>query len=213
VFTTSGDPIHLGLVASLNSPGGNVTGATQLNEEVAPKRLELVHQLLPTATNVGLLVNPTNPLANRLTKELTATANALGVQLSVANASTEPELAIAFDALVKAKVEALVIGTDVFFNSHSEEIAALALKHSIPSIYQYHEFTAAGGLISYGGNVTESYRLAGLYVGRILKGEKPANLPVQEVTKVELILNLKTAKALGITLPLSLLGRADEVIE
>jgi len=213
VFTTSGDPIQLQLVTSLSRPGGNVTGATQLNVEAAPKRLELLHEALPRAKRFGLLVNPINPLASPVKKDLSAAATSLGVELHVLEAKAEQDFAAVFDALAALKAEALVIGTDVFFNSHSEDLAALTIRYRIPAIYQYPDFTAAGGLMSYGGNVAESYRLAGLYVGRILKGERAGDLPVQEVTKVELIINLKTAKALGVTFPLSLLGRADEVIE
>ena len=181
--------------------------------EVAPKRLELIHEVLPKATNIRLLINPTNPLADPVVQSLRAAAGPLQLNVQVVHAKNEDEIATVCDSLTSLKSEALVIGTDVFFNSRSEALAGLALRHGLPSIYQYPEYTAAGGLISYGGNVAESYLLAGVYAGRILKGEKPADLPVQEVTKVELIINLKTAKALGVTFPLSLLGRADEVIE
>jgi putative ABC transport system substrate-binding protein len=212
VFTTSGDPVRLGFVGSLSRPGGNVTGASQLNVEVAPKRLELMHEAVPNATNIGLLVNPTNTLAEPVSRDLSAAAAALRLKLHILRASREPDFATVFETLAQLRA-ALVIGTDVFFNSRSNELAALALRHGVPAIYQYREFTAAGGLMSFGGSIAESYRLAGVYVGRILKGQKPADLPVQQVTKVELIVNLKTAKALGITIPLPLLGRADEVIE
>ena len=213
VFTTSGDPVQLGFVTSLSRPDGNITGAAQLNVEVAPKRLELMHEALPTAANIGLLINPTSPLAEPVSRELHAAAATLRLKLHVLNASSEQDFAKVFATLPQLQAEALVIGTDTFFTSRSEELAALAVRHRMPAIYQYPEFTAAGGLMSYGGTITESYRLAGIYAGRILKGEKPADLPVQQVTKVELILNLKTAKTLGITFPLALLGRADEVIE
>jgi putative ABC transport system substrate-binding protein len=213
VFTTSGDPVKLGLVDSLSRPGGNVTGASQLNVEVAPKRLELMHELIPAATSISLLVNPTNPLAEPVSKELSSAAAALGLKLQIVRAKSEQDFGTLFENLAQLRTEALVIGTDVFFNSRSEHIAALALRYHIPAIYQYHEFTDGGGLMSFGGSIEESYRLAGIYTGRILKGEKPADLPVQEVTKVELYINLKTAKTLGITFPLSMLGRADEVIE
>ena len=213
VFTTASDPVQLGLVASLSRPGGNVTGATQLSVEVGPKRLELANELIPTATAVALLVNPTNPSADTLSKALSAAALTCGLQLHILRASTESEIDTAFISLVKMRAGVLVIGTDAFFNSQSKQLAALALRHSVPAIYQYGDFTAAGGLLSYGGSVKESYRLAGVYTGRILKGEKPSDLPVQQSTKVELIVNLKTAKALGINVPLNLLGRADEVIE
>jgi putative ABC transport system substrate-binding protein len=213
VFTTSGDPVRLGLVASMSRPGGNVTGAAALNVEVAPKRLELVREVLPNATNVALLVNPTSSLAESLLRDLQTAAAPLRLKLHVLHAGSEQDFARAFAALAQLRVDALVIGPDAFFTSRSEQLAALAVHHQVPAIYQYPEFTAGGGLMSYGGTITESYRLAGIYVGRILKGEKPADLPVQQVTKVELIINLKAAKALGITFPLSVLGRADEVIE
>jgi ABC-type uncharacterized transport system substrate-binding protein len=213
VFTTASDPVQLGLVASLGRPGGNVTGATQLSVEVGPKRLELAHELIPTATAVALLVNPTNPTADTLSKALFAAALTRGLQLHILRASTESEIDAAFISLVGMRAGVLVIGTDAFFNSQSKQLAALALRHSVPAIYQHSDFTTAGGLLSYGGSIKESYRLAGVYTGRIIKGEKPADLPVQQSTKVELIVNLKTAKALGITVPLNLLARADEVIE
>jgi putative ABC transport system substrate-binding protein len=213
VFTTGSDPVQLGLVASLNRPGGNVTGVTQLTGEVAPKRVELAHELVPTATVIGLLVNPGSPSAEALTKASREAATTLGVQLEVLRASSEAEIDDAFITFQQMRIGALVIGTDAFFSGHAELLAALAIRHRLPAIYEYHPFVAAGGLISYGGSVMDSYRLAGVYTGRILRGDKPAELPVLRSTKVELILNLKTAKALGITVPLSLLGRADEVIE
>jgi ABC-type uncharacterized transport system substrate-binding protein len=213
VFTTGGDPIKLGLVASLRRPGGNVTGSTQLSVEVAPKRLELARELFPGATTVALLVNPANPLAATVSKDLQAVADTLGLRLHVLHASTEADFESAFATAAQLRV-ALVIGTpDPVFGSHAAQLGALALRHSVPAIYFRREFAAAGGLMSYGSSITETYRLAGLYAGRILKGEKPADLPVVQSTKVELILNLKTAKALGITVPLPLSGRADEVIE
>jgi ABC-type uncharacterized transport system substrate-binding protein len=213
VFTTGTDPVQVGLVASLNRPGGNVTGVTQLTEEVAPKRVELAHELIPTATVIGFLVNPRNPNVESLTRTSRAAAATLGLQLDVLHASTEAEVDDAFAAVLQKRAGALVIGADVFFNSHVERLAALAIRHLVPSVYQNREFAAAGGLISYGGSLIDSYRLAGVYTGRILKGAKPAEMPVQQSTKVELIINLKTAKALGLTVPLSLLGRADELIE
>jgi putative ABC transport system substrate-binding protein len=213
VFTTSGDPVRLGFVASLSRPGGNITGASQLNVEVAPKRLELIHEVIPSATNIGLLLNPTDPLAEPVSAELSAAATGLGLKLHVLHAKSEQDFSALFENLARRRAEALVIGTDVFFNSHSEELAGLTLRHHLPAIYQYREFTGGGGLMSFGGSIAESYRLAGVYTGRILKGEKPANLPVQQVTKVELVINLKTARALDITFPISMLGRADEVIE
>ena len=213
VFTTGSDPVRLGLVASLNRPGGNVTGVTQLTEEVAPKRVELAHELVPTATIIALLVNPTRPTAETVTTASRAAAVTLGLQLNVLHASTESQLADAFAALSQTRAGALVIGSDAFFNGHLELLAELATRHLVPAIYEYHPFVAAGGLASYGGSITESYRLTGVYAGRILKGEKPADLPVQQSAKIELIINLKTAKALGITVPQSALSRADEVIE
>jgi putative ABC transport system substrate-binding protein len=213
VFTTGSDPVRLGLVARLNRPGGNVTGVTVLNEDLAPKRVQLAHELVPTATLIGLLVNPSNPSAQALTTASQAAAATLGLQLDVLHASTEAEVDDAFAVLVQKRAGALVVDPDVFFTSRAERFVALATRHSMPIIYGIGVFPVAGGLMSYGGNVSEMYRLAGIYVGRILKGEKPADLPVQQSTKVELIINLKTAKALGLTVPLSLLGRADELIE
>jgi putative ABC transport system substrate-binding protein len=214
VFTTGGDPIKLGLVASLRRPGGNVTGSTTLSVEVGPKRLELVRELFPGATTVALLVNPANPLAATVSKDFQAVADTLGLRLHVLHASTEADFETAFATAAQLRAAALVISTpDPWFNSHSAQLGALALRHSVPAIFQYRAFAAAGGLMSYGSVITDTYRLAGVYAGRILKGEKPADLPVVQSTKVELILNLKTAKALGITVPLPLSGRADEIIE
>ena len=213
VFTTGGDPVQLGLVASLSRPGGNVTGVTQMNAEVAPKRVELAHELVPQASVFGLLINPTNPFAENVTRDSQAAALKLGLQLNAQHATTDAELDKAFTAFREMHVGAVVIGTDVFFNNRVEQLAALAIRNSIPAVYDYHQFVAAGGLASYGGSVTDSYRLAGGYVGRILKGEKPADLPVQQASKIELLLNLKTAKTLGITVPQSVQNRADEVIE
>jgi putative ABC transport system substrate-binding protein len=213
VFTTGGDPVELGLVASLNRPGGNVTGVTALNVEIGPKRLELLHELVPTARIIALLVNPTNPNAEALSREVQAAALVLGLQLHVLHASTERDFDTAFATLVQLRAGGLVIATDGFFIGRSEQLAAQVLRHAVPAIFAYREFAAAGGLMSYGGDLSDQYRLVGVYTGRILKGDKPADLPVQQATKVELILNLKTAKALGLTFPLSLLGRADEVIE
>ena len=214
VFTTAGDPVQLGFVASLSRPGGNLTGVTQLSVEVGPKRLELAHELVPAATIIGLLVNPTSPtLAEPITRNLQEASRTLGLKLHVLHASTEREIEKAFATLLQLRAGALVISPDSFFNIQSEQLAALALRQAMPAIYQYRPFAAAGGLVSYGGNLADSYRTAGVYTGRILKGEKPADLPVQQSTKVELIVNLKTARTLGITVPTALLVRADEVIE
>jgi putative ABC transport system substrate-binding protein len=213
IFTAGSDPVQLGLVANLNHPGGNVTGVTQLTGEVAPKRVELAHELVPTATVIGLLVNPGNPSAETLTRTSRVAATTLGLQLDVLHASTEAQVNDAFITLHEKRVGALVIVTDAFFNGHAALLATLAIRYLVPAIYEYHPFATAGGLISYGGSITDSYRLAGVYAARILKGEKPGELPVQQSTKVELIINLKTAKTLGLTVPSSLLARADEVIE
>jgi putative ABC transport system substrate-binding protein len=213
VFQLGVDPVTVGLVASLNRPGGNLTGVTILSVEVGPKRLELLHELVPTATVVALLVNPTSPLTEALSRDAQAAARTLGLELHVLHASTERDFDTVFANLVQLRAGALVIGGDVLFANFSNQLAALALRHAVPAIFQFREFAAAGGLMSYGTSLTDVYRQIGVYTGRILKGEKPAELPVQQVTKVELIINLKTAKALGLTVPLSLLGRADEVIE
>ena len=214
VFFTGGDPLRLGLVASLNRPGGNLTGVTSLNVEVGPKRVELLHEVVPTTTLMALLVNPTSPnLTETTIRDAHAAARTLGLKLDVLRAGTEHDFDTVFATLAQPRARALVIGPDAFFISRSEQLGALALRHAVPAIFQYRPFVAAGGLMSYGSSVAEAYRLAGVYTGRVLKGEKPADLPVQQVTKVELILNLKTAKALGLTVPLPLLGRADEVIE
>jgi putative tryptophan/tyrosine transport system substrate-binding protein len=214
VFLTAGDPVALKLVASLNRPGGNLTGLTSSGLELAPKRLELLHELVPTASVMALLVNPTNPaLAESTVREVQDAARSLGLRLHTLRASTEHDFDSVFAAMVQLRVSGLVIAIDSFFTGRREQLAALALRHGIPAIYQYRDFAAAGGVMTYGGSLTEQYRLAGLYTGRILKGEKPADLPVQQVTRVELVINLKTAKALGLTIPPSLLGRADEVIQ
>jgi len=213
VFNTGVDPVELGLVASLNHPGGNLTGVTDLAQELGPKRLELLHELVPTATVVAVLVNPSYPGAEILLRDLQVAARTLALQIHVLHASTEHELDTAFASLVQLRAGALVIGPDSFFNSRSELLAALTVRHAVPAIFQYREFAAAGGLMSYGGSIMDQYRLVGAYTGRILKGEKPADLPVQQSTKIELIINMKTAKTLGLTFPLTLLGRADAVIE
>jgi putative tryptophan/tyrosine transport system substrate-binding protein len=214
VFETAADPVQLGLVASLNRPGGNVTGVTQANVEVAPKRLELLHELLPMVSVMALLVNLANPaLAAPQVSAVRSAAHTLGLELHVLNASTERDFDVVFAKLAELRAGGLVIGSDPFFTGRSEQLAALAVHHAMPAVYTWREFAAAGGLLSYGAAVTDSYHLAGIYTGRILKGDKPADLPVQQSTKVELYINLKTAKALGINVPLPLLGRADEVFE
>jgi putative tryptophan/tyrosine transport system substrate-binding protein len=214
VFEMGGDPIALGLVASLSRPGGNVTGVTQLNVEVASKRLELLHELLPTAIVTALVVNPTNPAVTEVVLRASqAAAQRLGLDLHVLNASSESDFDGVFANVIQLRAGGLVIGSDAFFNSRSEQLAALALRHAVPTVFENREFVAAGGLAAYSGDVADAYRLAGVYAARILKGEKPGELPVQQATKIQLVLNLKTAKALGLTVPLPLLGRADEVIE
>jgi len=213
VFTTSSDPVQLGLVESLNRPGANVTGVTQLNVEVGPKRLELARELMPSATAVALLINPKNPQADAVLKNMQAAALSLGLELHVLRASSEAEIEAAFAGFALLKAGVLTIGTDTLFNGRTDELASLAVSYAVPTIYQYNQFTANGGLMSYGGSIEDAYRTAGILAGRILKGDKPSDLPVQQSTKVQLIVNLKAAKALGITVPLSLLGRADEVIE
>jgi putative tryptophan/tyrosine transport system substrate-binding protein len=213
IFRIGADPVALGLVASLNRPGGNVTGVTSLTVEVGPKRLEVLHQLVPNATVMAMLLNPTSPFGETLTTDLQAAARMLGPRIHVLHASTERDLNSAFAKLLQLRVGGLVVGSDAFFNSQNEQLAALTVRHAMPAVYQYREFVAAGGLMSYGGSLEDSYRLTGVYTGRVLKGEKPADLPVQQSTKLELFINLKTAKALSLTVPLSLLGRADEVIE
>jgi putative ABC transport system substrate-binding protein len=214
VFTTGGDPVGLGFVASLARPGGNMTGATQLNLEIGPKRLELMHQLLPKATVITLVVNPTNPrVAEVQSRDAQEAARALGLQLQILQASTEAE----FDKVVASlpqRAGGLVIGSgDPFYLSETAKLAAITVRHGVPAISIGSEFTAAGGLISYGGSVADTYHLAGIYTGRILTGEKPGDLPVQRSSKVEMYINLKTARALGITVPPGLVIAADEVIE
>jgi putative ABC transport system substrate-binding protein len=214
VFFVATDPVQLGLVTSLSRPEGNLTGVVNLNVEVAAKRLELLHELVPTATIVALLVNPTSTaLAETTTRELEAAARTLGLEFHVLHASSEGEIDAAFATLVRLQAGALVIGADALFNSRSEQLAALTIRHRVPAIYQYREFVSTGGLMAYGSTVLDTYRPLGVYTGRILKGEKPAELPVQQATKVELVINMKTAKALGLTIPLPMIGRVDEVIE
>ena len=214
VFSTIGDPVQLGLVTNLRRPGGNVTGATQTNLEIAPKRLQMLHELVPTASIMALLVNSANPnLAETNTKELQAAARTLGLELHILNASTERDFNEVFAKLIQLQAGGLVIGGDPLFSTWIERLAVLGLHHAVPTIYQTRDFVVAGGLLSYGADFREAYRLAGNYTGRVLKGEKPADLPIQEATKVELYINLKTAKTLGVNVPNTLIGRADEVIE
>ena len=213
VFETGGDPIQLGLVRSLNRPGGNVTGVSQTNVEMVSKRLELMHELLPAVRVFALLVNPTNPaLAEPATKEVQAAARALGLELHVLNASTQADFDSAFAKVIQSRAGGLVIGPDPLFTSHNEQLAALATRYSVPAMFENRLFAVAGGLASYSGSIGEAYRLTGVYTGRVLKGDKPSDLPVQQATKVALYINLKTAKALGVTVPL-LSGGADELFE
>ena len=214
VIFIAGDPVALGLIASLNSPGGNVTGTTSLAGELAPKRLELLRELVPTAADMALLINPTNPaLMATTTKEAQAAARSLGVQLYILEAGTEREFDSVFTRVAQLRASGLVIAVDSFFTSRREQLAQLALRHRVPAIYQSRDFANAGGVMSYGGSLADGFRLVGLYTGRILKGEKPADLPIQQITKIELIINFKAAKSLGLTVSPALLARADEVIE
>jgi ABC-type uncharacterized transport system substrate-binding protein len=214
VFNTGADPVATGFVVSLSRPGGNLTGVSILLSQVVPKQFEMLRAVLPTASNIAFLYNPTNrTLAKLITKGAQSAADSLGVKLHMLEASTELEIDKAFADLAQMRADGLVIGPDIFFTARSNELAALTMRHALPAIYHYRGFAAAGGLMSYGTSLVDAYRLEGDYVGRILKGEKPADLPVQQATKLELVLNLKTAKALGLTVPLPLLGRADEVIE
>ena len=213
VFTTIADPVQIGLVTSLNRPGGNMTGATLLSVEVGPKLLELLHGLVPKATIMALLVNPTNPNVETQSRNLQMAALKLGLQTHVLNASTEHDFDSVFAKLHELRASALMISQDAFFNSKSRQLAELSVRHAMPAIYVNHEFTAAGGLMSYGASQTDEWRQAGVYVARILKGEKPADLPVVQPTKFELVINLKTAKSLGLEINPQLLASADEVIE
>jgi putative tryptophan/tyrosine transport system substrate-binding protein len=213
VFQSAGDPIELGLVASLSRPGGTLTGVTSLNVEVEPKQLELVHEVFPTATDIALLVNPVNQLTERTTRDAQVAACMLGLHLHVFHASTERDFDMVFASLDQLRAGALVIGADTFFLSRCEQLGVLTLRHAVPAICPYREFAVAGGLMSYGTDFQNSYRLVGTYTGRILKGEKPSEMPVQQPVRVGLVVNLKTAKALGLTIPETLLATADEVIQ
>jgi putative ABC transport system substrate-binding protein len=214
IFWVGSDPVELGLVASLNRPGGNLTGVTTLNVGLVAKRVELLHEVVPGTNSIALLINPTSPILTKISiEDAQAAARILGLELHVLNASTERDFDVVFANLIQLRAGGLVIGTDAFFSSRLEQLAALSVRYAVPTVYHFREFAAAGGLMSYGGSITDAFQEAGVYTGRILKGEKPADLPVQQVTKVELIINLKTAKALGLNIPLPLIGRADAVIE
>ncbi|MFL5120149.1 MAG: ABC transporter substrate-binding protein [Microvirga sp.] len=213
VFFIGADPLQLGLVSGLNRPGSNITGVTSLNMELVAKGMELLHEIVPERTSIALLINPTSPiLMQAAVKDAQAAARSLGLKLDVVQASTDHNLESVFATLAELRAGALVIVVDAFFVSRGEQLGALALRHGLPAVFQYRAFVTSGGLISYGTPIG-SYSLAGVYTGRILKGERPAELPVQHITKIELIINLRTAKTLGLTIPLPLLGRADEVIE
>jgi ABC-type uncharacterized transport system substrate-binding protein len=213
VFSVASDPVQFGLVASLNRPGGNVTGVNGFVGELGAKGLALLHDLVPSAATIGFLENPNNPLFELTTRDVLAAAPVAGVKVQTLKASTDREIDVTFASLVQAGTEALLVGSDFFFNSRIEQLVALAARYAIPTMYSFREFVVAGGLISYGISLTEQYRQVGLYTGRILKGEKPVDLPVIQATKIQLIINLKTAKTLGLEVPATLLALADEVIE
>ena len=213
VFITDGDPVALGLVASLNRPGANVTGSTSLVAELAPKRLQLLRQLIPSAAAFGVLADPATPAIQSIIAELKAAARTLGLQLIIVNARTDSDLETAFTTFSQQRVGAVLIGNSPFYNQRTAQLAALAARHALPAILPYREYAMAGGLMSYGTDIGYAFHQAGIYAGRILKGEKPADLPVEQVVKVELVIYLKTAKALGLTIPETLLATADEVIQ
>jgi putative ABC transport system substrate-binding protein len=214
VFVAGFDPVETELVASLNQPGGNITGVAFLDVELGPKRLELLHELVPAARSIAVLINPSDPTRAQATmKQLQQAAGILGLQIKVLYASSDHEIEMVFGGWRQLGTGGLVVGGDPFFNSRSQQLGGLSVRHAVPAIYQLREFAAGGGLASYGGSITDAYRLVGLYTSRVLMGERPADLPVQQATKVEMVLNLKTAKALGLTASLPLLGRADEIIE
>jgi len=213
VFSVGADPVQLGLIASLNRPGGNLTGVNGFTGELGAKGLALLHELVPSTTTVGFLENPNNPIFELTTRDVLAAAPAIGLKVQILKAGTDREIDAAFASLVQARTGALLVGSDLFFNSRIEQVAALAARHAIPTMQAYREFVVVGGLISYGISLIENYRQVGVYTGRILKGEKPADLPVIQPTKFELSINLKTAKALGLQIPDRLLTLADEVIE
>src|SRR5215467_11824051 len=213
VFTTGGDPVKLGFVASLNQPGGNATGVSFFTAEMGSKQAGLVHELIPAAAHVGLLVNPNFPATDAQTRDVTTAASAIGFQIDVMQASDSREIEAAFGVLVRNRADALLVGSDSFFVSRRLQIATLAARHAIPAVYPLRDFSEAGGLMSYGASQTEAYRQAGIYTGKILKGAKPTDLPVMRATKFELVINLPTARAIGLEIPPMLLARADEVIE
>ena len=213
VFETAGDPLKLGLVSTLNRPGHNITGVTQLSSELVSKRLGLLHDMIPAATIIGLLLNPHDPRTEAQASDMRTAARALGLQVHLVNASTEGEIDSAFAKSAQQRAGALIVGPSEFFTKRSEQIVALAARHALPTIYQYRLYAVAGGLATYGTSLTDSYRQAGIYTGRVLKGEKPTDMPVWQPTKFELVLNLRTAKALGLTIPPGVLAIADEVIE
>jgi ABC-type uncharacterized transport system substrate-binding protein len=213
IFILASDPIKLGLVASLNHPGSNATGVALFAVEVEPKKLEILHELVPKTMHIGVLVNPRNPNAQTITTELQTASDALGLQIHIVNAAAIAEVGAAFTTLAQQDVGALVVAADPFFNDQREALVTLAAQHALPAIYEWREFAAAGGLVSYGTIISDAYRQAGVYTGRILKGEKPASLPVVQPTKFELVINRKTAKALGLEIPQPMLVAADEVIE
>jgi putative ABC transport system substrate-binding protein len=213
VFNSGGDPVALGLVASLNRPGGNVTGIAQLAADLAPKRLQLLRELMPKAARFGVLVDPAFPVTQSTIADLQTAARTLGLQLVVVDARTDSDLETAFVSLSQQRVGAVLVSDSAFFGRRMEQLAALAARHALPAIFPYREYALAGCLMSYGSSVGYAYHLVGSYTGRILKGEKPADLPVQQVVKLDLVINLKTAKALGLTIPETLLATADEVIQ
>ncbi len=213
VFEMGADPLAIGLVETLSRPGANITGVTSLNVQITPKRLEVLHEVVPTATDIAVLLNQTSPTAASQLRSLEAAASALGIRIHVLYASTEGEFDAAFETLSQVKAGGLVVSSDTFFATHSEQLAARTARHGIPAIHQSRDFAVAGGLMSYAGSFLESHRQAGIQTGRILNGAKPGDLPVEQVTKVELFINIKTAKTLGLDFPLSLLGRANELIE
>ena len=213
VFAIGADPVDLGLVSSLNRPGGNITGVTFFINTLGAKRLELLHELVPGASLIGFLVNPRNPTTQSQTTDVQTAARKLGIDLLILNASSERDIDAAFAAFIEQRVNGVMVGVDAVFVSRSDQLVGLAARHAMPAMYYVREFADAGGLISYGASITDAYRMAGSYAGRILKGAKPADLPIQQTVKFELAINLKTANALGITVPQTLMVAADEVIE